>query len=108
MIQFTNALEKTIPLGFGYYPTPGAEPRIVNGVWYLPGGATARLGGVEAVNLNTREHAGMPITLTNTGSDSAGSDEEERISDFLITQSGASYVVYHQVNVISPYVRKMP
>jgi hypothetical protein len=103
----TYALEKTIPLGFGHYHAPGAEPRIANGIWYLPGGATGGPGGVEAVNLNTREHAGMPVTLTHTGSDSAGASGEERTLDFLLTQSGASYVVYHQVSVISPYVKKI-
>jgi|GEM_PF-3283638 len=78
----TKAIVKTIPLAF----RNPVSATVRDGVWYISGVQNYYdlLGGVEKINLSTREYAGVAVTEATLGSD---------VSTFVSTRSTGGYAI---------------
>jgi hypothetical protein len=92
----TKSVEKVIPLQF---KNPTAA-RVVNGVWYVSclGNYLALDGGVEKINLVTRQHAGVAVTEAALGGD---------IGEYAPLPNGSAYVSYSADYFVTVKVRKL-
>lgn len=92
----TKAIEKTIPL---HFKNP-VSATVRDGIWYIAGiaGYGDKSGGVEKIDLTTRQHAGEVVTEATLNAD---------VFDFCPTAAGQGYVSYSTDYGMTTYVKRV-